>query len=132
MGFQKVMDVADEVAWLTPAGWGARFPSDLNIVGFTRPLLDWHVRRRLGYDPRVRVLEETETLRLLPAARGGGGVCGILGRTRRPGSIEEALRADLVVDATGRGSRVLAHSLGLKPRRVTSALPAPNCESVRA
>lgn len=100
-----LVDVAGEVAWLTPAGWGTRFPSDLNIIGFTRPLLDLHVRRRLGWDPRVRILEETETLRLLPAARGGGGVCGILGRTRRPGSIDAALRADLVVDATGRGSR---------------------------
>lgn len=99
------LDMAGEVAWLTPAGWGARFPSDLNIIGFTRPLLDLHVRRRLWYDPRVRVLEETETLRLLPAARGGGGVCGVLGRTRRSGSTDEELRADLVVDATGRGSR---------------------------
>lgn len=99
------VDVAGEVAWLTPAGWGTRFPSDLNIIGFTRPLLDLHVRRRLSYDPRVRVLEETETLRLLPAARGGGGVCGMLGRARRPGSTDRELRADLVVDATGRGSR---------------------------
>ncbi|HEX7318115.1 MAG TPA: hypothetical protein VF297_29700 [Pyrinomonadaceae bacterium] len=99
------VDMAGEVAWLTPAGWGARFASDLNVIGFTRPLLDLHVRRRLWYDPRVRVLEGFETLRLLPAARGGGGVCGVLGRTRRSGSTDEELRADLVVDATGRGSR---------------------------
>ena len=100
-----LVDVAGEVAWLTPQGWGARFPSDLNVIGFTRPLLDLHVRRRLWPNARVRVLEETETLRLLPAARGGGGVCGVLGRTRRSGSTEERMRADLVVDATGRGSR---------------------------
>ena len=56
----------------------------LNIVGFTRPLLDLHVRRRLSYDPRVRILEETETLRLLP--RADGGVCGIACRTRRAGA----------------------------------------------
>ena len=99
------VDTAGEVTWLTPAGWGARFPSDLNVIGFTRPLLDLHVRRRLRPHARVRVLEETETLRLLPAARGGDGVCGILGRTRRPGSTDEEMRADLVVDATGRGSR---------------------------
>ena len=100
-----LVDVAGEVAWLTPQGWGARFPSDLNIIGFTRPLLDLHVRRRLWPNARVRILEETETLRLLPAARGGGGVCGVLGRARRSGSTEERMRADLVVDATGRGSR---------------------------
>lgn len=99
-----LVDVAGEVAWLTPAGWGARFPSDLNIIGFTRPLLDLHVRRRLAYDPRVRILEETETLRLLPGA-GGVRVSGIRCRARRTGGVEEELHADLVVDATGRGSR---------------------------
>ncbi len=99
-----LVDVAGEVAWLTPAGWGARFPSGLHIIGFTRPLLDLHVRRRLAYDPRVRILEETETLRLLPGAV-GVGVSGVRCRARRTGGVEEELRADLVVDATGRGSR---------------------------
>src|SRR5215207_5783483 len=103
-GGAHLVDVPGEVAWLTPAGWGARFPSDLHVIGFTRPLLDLHVRRRLADDPRVRILEETETLRLLPDA-GGGGVCGVQCRARRPGGAEEELRADLVVDATGRGSR---------------------------
>lgn len=98
-----LVDVAGEVAWLTPAGWGTRFPSDLKLVGFTRPLLDLHVRRRLAYDPRVCILEETETLRLLPGAE--NGVRGVLCRTRRTGRSEEELRADLFVDATGRGSR---------------------------
>src|SRR5215207_5364534 len=82
-----LVDVAGEVAWLTPAGWGARFPSDLHVVGFTRPLLDLHARRRLAYDPRVRILEETETLRLLPAG-GDGGVGGVRCRARRPGGPE--------------------------------------------
>jgi flavin-dependent dehydrogenase len=98
-----LVDVAGEIAWLTPAGWGARFPSDLNIIGFTRPLLDLHVRRRLWPNPRVRILEETETLRLLPYDE--GGVSGVLCRARRTGRMETGLHAALVVDATGRGSR---------------------------
>ena len=98
-----LVDVAGEIAWLTPEGWGTRFPSDLNIIGFTRPLLDMHVRRRLWPNTHVRILEETETLQLLPGT--GADVCGILHRTRRPGSVEATLHADLVVDATGRGSR---------------------------
>ncbi|HEX8338985.1 MAG TPA: hypothetical protein VF621_19855, partial [Pyrinomonadaceae bacterium] len=112
------VDIAGEVAWLTPGGWGARFPSDLNVIGFTRPLLDLHVRRRLRRNTRVRILEETETLRLLPAARGGGGACGVLGRTRRSGRTDEEMRADLVVDATGRGSRA--------PRRFQMRLAKAN------
>ena len=74
---------------------------DLNIIGFTRPLLDLHVRRRLWPNPRVRILEETETLRLLPYDE--GGVSGVLCRARRTGRMEAGLHAALVVDATGRG-----------------------------
>src|SRR5918993_1262869 len=38
-----VVDMANEIAWFTPAGWGIRFPSDLKVLAFTRPLLDLHV-----------------------------------------------------------------------------------------
>jgi len=102
-----LVDMAGEMAWLTPAGWGVRFPSDLTVIGFTRPLLDFHVRRRLGEFNRVRVLENTETLRLIPSAT-GDSVAGVVARQRQSGGAfgdEVELRADLVVDASGRGSR---------------------------
>ena len=44
------LDMANDIAWLNPAGWGVRFPSDLGFVSFSRDLLDWHVRRRLAAD----------------------------------------------------------------------------------
>ena len=29
-------------SWLTPQGWGLKFKSDLEVLSFTRPLLDFH------------------------------------------------------------------------------------------
>jgi 2-polyprenyl-6-methoxyphenol hydroxylase-like FAD-dependent oxidoreductase len=54
-GGAPVVDMANEVAWFTPAGWGVRFPSDISVLAFTRPLLDLHVRRRLAEHPRVKI-----------------------------------------------------------------------------
>ena len=102
-----LVDMANNVAWLTPQGWGVRFKSDLEVLSFTRPLLDLHVRRRLILDGRVQVMENTEIVRLLPA-RKGDRVAGALVRTRRENSdapFETEVTADLVVDATGRASR---------------------------
>ncbi|MCM3904198.1 MAG: hypothetical protein ND866_21045 [Pyrinomonadaceae bacterium] len=114
-GLQKEMMAAGaplvgmgkDVAWLTPQGWGVRFRSNLEVLSFTRPLLDLHVRRRLITDCRVHVMENTEIIRLLPG-RQNGKVAGAVVRTGGENSdrvVEMQLRADLVVDATGRASR---------------------------
>src|ERR1041384_5404224 len=58
-----VVDIANEIAWFTPAGWGVRFPSAMMVLAFTRPLLDLHVRRRLAQHPRVKLLENTHAVR---------------------------------------------------------------------
>jgi 2-polyprenyl-6-methoxyphenol hydroxylase-like FAD-dependent oxidoreductase len=96
-----------DLAWLTPQGWGVSFRSDLEVLSFTRPLLDQHVRRQLLADARVRVMENTEIVRLLPAKRPeriGGAVVRIHGENSDK-VVELQLTADLVVDATGRASR---------------------------
>lgn len=61
-----LVDMANEIAWFTRAGWGIRFPSELKVLAFTRPLLDLHVRRRLATNPRIEILDNTEVLRLIP------------------------------------------------------------------
>ena len=102
-----VVDLANEVSWFTPAGWGVRFPSDLMVLAFTRPLLDLHVRCRLAEHPRVKILDNTEVVRLLPASK-PNHVAGVLICPRASESdrrVAKALNADLVVDTTGRASR---------------------------
>ena len=96
-----LFDMAEDVAWLTPQGWGINFRSDLEILSFTRPLLDLRVRLRLVNNQRIRVMENSQVIELM---KGQNNVtAGVL---VQEGSNEVTkLPADLVVDATGRASR---------------------------
>ena len=111
-----LVDMADDVAWFTPAGWGVRFPSDLKILSFTRPVLDFHVRQRLGLNPRIKIMDNTHVLGLMADAD-PTRVAGVV-VTSRSGVSDRAvarrLQADLIVDATGRASRAphWLHDLG--------------------
>ncbi len=100
-----LLDMAKDVAWLTPQGWGLNFDSDIEILAFTRPLLDFHVRRRLADCSNVRILHNTEIFRLLEGT--DGRIDGVMVRiaTTEGINIETILKADLVVDALGRASR---------------------------
>jgi 2-polyprenyl-6-methoxyphenol hydroxylase-like FAD-dependent oxidoreductase len=78
----------------------------------SRPYLEWQVRSRLRALPNVNLLEECEVTGLV-AGDGGDRVTGVR-IVRRPtdgnapstgGGSLEAMRAGLVVDATGRAAR---------------------------
>jgi len=120
-----VLDMAGDAAWLTPAGWGLRFPSDLTMLASTRDFLDWNVRRRLAGFAGVGFLQEVEVTRLLPNAE-GSGVAGVAIHFRNPAGGDDpqdcSLDADLVVDASGRGSRA--------PQWLASLGYAPPAETV--
>ena len=47
------MDLANDVAWFTRAGRGAKFQSEFKVLAFSRPLLDLHVRKRLKDNPKI-------------------------------------------------------------------------------
>ena len=102
-----VVDIANEIAWFTPAGWGVRFPSDMHVLSFTRPMLDLHVRRHLARNPRVEIMDNTDVVRLIPDSS-GNQLAGVLVCPRSLDAdrrVAKELRADLVVDVTGRASR---------------------------
>ncbi|MFD7262313.1 NAD(P)/FAD-dependent oxidoreductase [Streptomyces sp. NPDC059874] len=85
---------------LSPGGWYRRcWPEAQYLISAGRDLFDWAVRVQALALPGVRLLSEAEPVRLLGT------------RTRVTGAVirhrdgtEEALEADLVVDATGRSS----------------------------
>jgi 2-polyprenyl-6-methoxyphenol hydroxylase-like FAD-dependent oxidoreductase len=86
-------------------------PSGLNSLSVSRPLLEGHVRQRLAASPNVSIVDGCEVAGLVatPDRRRVTGV-----RTLRRGvGPEQVLEADLVVDATGRGSRSPAWLTGL-------------------
>lgn len=91
----------------SPQGWFPRWPRTHEIVLCSRDLLDQVVRRELARHPHVTVLEGTEVLG--PA----GDAQRVTGVRLRSADAERVLPADLVVDASGRGSRAGAWLTGL-------------------
>ena len=114
-----------ESLWLNAAGWCRRYQSPIRLLGASRELIEWQARTRVTALDNVQVLEGREAVGLL-ADHHREAVTGVRLRTR--GSRAEMtgpdtdVSADLVVDASGRGSRAprwLA-ALGYQPPTETS------------
>ena len=96
-----VGDLQAGVRWYNDGLLLRQAPSGLTALMASRPLLESRVRDRLRALGNVRVVDGCAAtgLAATPDGRGVGGV-RVIGRGG-----EELVRADLVVDATGRGSR---------------------------
>ncbi|GAA0503759.1 hypothetical protein GCM10011581_26040 [Saccharopolyspora subtropica] len=105
------LGLPSDVVSLTAQGWMPRFRQIRYALCCSRALLEWTVRKRVLGDGRIQVVEGTEAVRLCGTA---DRVTGALVRDRSNGQLA-ALDADLVVDATGRGSKatVWLRALGL-------------------
>jgi 2-polyprenyl-6-methoxyphenol hydroxylase-like FAD-dependent oxidoreductase len=88
----------------------------LVLLCASRPLLESHVRARVRAIPNLRLLDSCDVLGLATTPD-GRRVTGARVLRRADGSAEEVLAADLVVDATGRGSRtpIWLQALGYTP-----------------
>ncbi len=104
----SLVDTAADFAILNPAGWAVQFPSGIGMMACSRDLLDWHVRRHVRALPPVQFLPETDVAGLVPTSDRSDN-CGVIVRRHGEQSADragdETLHADLVVDASGRGSR---------------------------
>jgi 2-polyprenyl-6-methoxyphenol hydroxylase-like FAD-dependent oxidoreductase len=118
---------------LTPAGWLRRWRrNDHFVITCSRALLDWAVRTAVLRDTTVEV-HRAQAVGLLGSARGVSGVrlatgsggafdpafLARHGMRLSPDGREGELDADFVVDATGRGTRVVSwlHALGIRDIR---------------
>lgn len=91
-----VVDTSHSLCVLNYHGWSVRYPSKLQVLTFTRPLLDWCMRRRVSAHASVRIISGCLVTGLEATHNRVTGVrCGSSGKWY----------ADLVVDATGRFSR---------------------------
>ena len=102
----EILDVANDIAWLTPQGWGVRFASDLEAVTSTRDLLDWVVRKRLLRVPNVEILEGCIVKGLLGNTKKVDGASVSFRSEEKTNESTDVLKADFVVVATGRNSSV--------------------------
>jgi len=98
------MNINEGIAWRHFGGWKAHPPGVFMALFFTRPLLELEVRRAVMGIPNVQFIQGADVLGLTSSSdrRFVQGV-----RIRRGGA-EETLAADLVIDASGRGSRMPA------------------------
>ncbi len=98
-------DSLQQVRWFTNGGYFQKSPSDLSMLLVSRPLLESQVRKRLLSLPNIKVIENCHVLGLLTTPDQTRVVGVRLIHHQADGSSEEALNADLVVDATGRKSQ---------------------------
>src|SRR4029450_7770089 len=103
-------DIAGDVSWI---GHGVTIKSaPIDLVGLlaSRPVLEGHVRRRLQALSNVRVIENCAVQELI-ADDGRATIKGV--RARIGSGDEHRITADLVVDASGRGSLSPARLAGV-------------------
>lgn len=103
-GGAVTMDAAAHMHWHAYGGYRVPLEAGFDVVTMSRPFLEQLVRRRVLTLPNVTAIEDCSADGLLLADDGTSAVRG-LQVSRRDRGVQETLPADLVVDATGRGSR---------------------------
>ncbi|WP_298828051.1 hypothetical protein [uncultured Piscinibacter sp.] len=97
------IDLARDMRFHSIWGWFPRYASDLQACLASRPLIEHVVRERVRRLPKVRWLERHRVVALLGDAQRVRGVrCAPADDPRASLDIE----ADLVLDASGRGTRL--------------------------
>lgn len=116
-----VFDFSQHFAILRKWGWAPRVPSGLETVWASRPLIESIVRAELRRLANVELRERTTVQALRFDKRERARVVGVTVKAKDEG-ITLDLDADLVVDASGRGTKI--------PRWLDEAGIAPPREDV--
>ncbi|MGI5186187.1 NAD(P)/FAD-dependent oxidoreductase [Dactylosporangium sp. CA-152071] len=97
-------DLAGTVRWYFNGRPLRQTRAGLTNVAARRPVMELHLRERLQGMQNVRFMEQYDITGLLTTPD-NTQVLGVKVQQKDKGSVEEHLKADLVVDASGRGSR---------------------------
>ena len=108
----ELADTSRDFRWRHFGVWKTRITTGIDVLFLNRPLFEWSVASRVSRIPGIGVLENSEVTRLI-ATPDRRRVTGLAVRTAA--TVERELGADLVVDASGRGSQMpqWLKSLGL-------------------
>jgi 2-polyprenyl-6-methoxyphenol hydroxylase-like FAD-dependent oxidoreductase len=99
-----VCDFARELCWYHAGVWKARPESGLTSFWQTRPFLESNLRQRLKRDTDVRIQSHRTVVGLLSDPT-QSRITGVEIRSGVGDGVIEHLEADLVIDASGRGSQ---------------------------
>lgn len=97
------VEFGSEFYWYHFGGWKVKAPSGVVATFLSRPFLEAEVRRRVKALPNLTLLDGHDVERL---AGDRARVTGVVVKRRTGDAAEETLPADLVVDASGRGSHL--------------------------
>ncbi|MEO8972304.1 MAG: hypothetical protein ABI406_11980 [Ktedonobacteraceae bacterium] len=98
------IDTVADFHWYNFGAWKARFISGITFYCQSRPLLEGHVSEQVAARSNVRFLDVCDVVKLC-ASDDATRITGIEVRHHDGEQVEEKLSADLVVDASGRGSQ---------------------------
>ncbi|HLN62916.1 MAG TPA: FAD-dependent oxidoreductase [Symbiobacteriaceae bacterium] len=99
-------DTTADFAWYQHGVFKGRWPSGQPALSMTRPLLEWRMRIHVLATPNITLMAGHRVVSLITTAD-RTRITGVrAGAVDGPEGAVRELEADLVVDATGRGSRV--------------------------
>jgi 2-polyprenyl-6-methoxyphenol hydroxylase-like FAD-dependent oxidoreductase len=115
--------MAGDTRWLHYGDWKTRFASGMTMLSQSRSLLEAKVRERVAALPGVRLEVGRSVVGLLGGRARAGGVRlapddeTLVREDGSTASVKDEIAADLVVDASGRGSRTpqWLETLGIAP-----------------
>ena len=118
-GAQKI-DFGMDFATLRPHGWSQRQPDGLSLFFASRNLIESVVRDLFRQLPNISLMEQTIVTALDTTKNEHLKATGVQLRTA-DGSAQTQLKADLIVDASGRASKApeWLQTLGLEPPQET-------------
>jgi 2-polyprenyl-6-methoxyphenol hydroxylase-like FAD-dependent oxidoreductase len=99
------IDMGTDVKWYHMGFWKLNTPTDIIVYLQSRPLLEAVIRGRVAALPNVRIMSPCDASALLVNAA-GTHITGVQVQHRDGTHTQCTLTADLVVDASGRGSRM--------------------------
>ena len=99
-----VTDMTEHMQWYAFGGYRKRFSMGVRAALMSRPLLEYLIRQRTLALPNITLLDNT-AVKGLAITTDRQRVTGVQVERRNDDADVHTLAADLVVDATGRGSR---------------------------
>jgi 2-polyprenyl-6-methoxyphenol hydroxylase-like FAD-dependent oxidoreductase len=98
-----LMDMGAGIRWHIAGGYRVQQEVGMQGALMSRPLLEWQIRQRVLAIPNVQLIDQVDVEGPIFTAD-GGRVAGVRIVRRAQGRSLEEVAADLVVDASGRGS----------------------------
>ncbi|MGG3626600.1 FAD-dependent monooxygenase, partial [Bacillus gobiensis] len=112
-----VTNLTKDLKWHHFGYWKKRFSGEFIMLQLSRPMLEWHLQRRVEEGPNITTRYETKTEQLL-VNKHDNTVLGVRVRSLKSGLTED-LDASLVVDASGSSSKSIdwLQSLEIKVKK---------------